>query len=333
MSGTSHNRSFRTILDPNKVDLGITSILAKMVPLVLTKQKYRSGTTPMFITLYVKYDKKHHEIKPIRQFLNGLRAIHFTHGIRFITDLVWAATSDNADIFYTHDGNSRHISNYQWTIRILSNGYIECEAKTFNRSSNQVYIDNTSRDISDYISTISPPDDDDEDTYLYLEAVYDEIAYNKAITDIDNHFHILLINDELNGSVFYHAIPIVGMSLLDAQRKYSRSLRNLLDLNILHKHLVMKDDYSVMSNLTGVLISALRDNENLPIKLRDVGLSYSIAELLFSYYVCNINNPKELSLHEVLLLKTIDDETSDDYDTIKTYHASMSDMELGDIAE
>ena len=322
MRDSPRGRSFNYLFSPDRISFGIDTVLQHILP--FKGIRYKDSNIPMLISVIINHDGHPYEFISIRKFIKALKKTQDRYFIRFITDLLWLEESDCTDSLYTFDGNLRDISDITWTITVRSNGHIGINARLTRPNANHLFIYDISKKVNQIIQTIPSPRcvDTTED---FVEQVHEKITEAKCIKTVDSNFHVLLIDDvDDDGRVYYHAIPIVGMTQLDANRKYKSYFRSFLENYVSQPRYLPDRDMATLDDVIICLINNIRDNENLPKKIKNKSLTYSLAEQLFSYYVSSMNDSRVFSTHDLILLRT----PFTDRDIVETRMISMDDLEL-----
>lgn len=276
---------------------------------------------PLIIQLDINDDMGKEDIHVMRIFLKKLRNVCQNYFVRFRTSILWAADSDNTDIFYINDELTNKHVDAVLHLKVFDKKTIICNADVCKKTRRLHSIDVLNKTMLEEI----PAEDDCGDEIGYLESIAD-FYISSGISDMlkyqgDDSLHVLFIPG-FEG-MEYHALPLYGFSNRDAKYRYLAAEKTLDFLTTKHS-LVIPDKLEPL-----VVMEALLETIQLQVDHGDrytlASDVYALTELLYAYHLITPREYKTKTKNEMILFQII--ENQDKTTTIQTYgieHDSVS---------
>lgn len=276
--------------------------------------------TPIIIQLVINDDITNGDLHQTRLFLKALRKTHNKYFIRFSTSILWAAESDNTDIFYTRSEDSDKHADVVIKVKVFDKHNMVLNAEVTKRTPRHSSLKMLSKTMVNEILAVDASGDE-----LDILASIADFYLITDVTEIlkragDDHFHILFI-PSLDGSSYY-TIPLYGMSYDDAKRRYLSSENALEFLTSKHKILIpdLIEETCVIDALVELIQRQEEDDANRYETAKD---TYALAELLYAYYTAApIPDKYPFDRHQALLFEIRD---MDDSTTLTRIHNILHD--------
>lgn len=296
--------------------------MAKLKP--LKNSRHRDNNLPTIIALNIKYSSDGRELLPLTKFLKHLKSIQENHFIRFTTDIFWANQSNLSDVFYTFDGDINDVSNIQWTVSILENGYINLIVKINKPTENHKNIIDISKRLRSlqYTMDTSPTEDG---IVEFGDALLRDSRLNRCIHTLNNTFDLLIVIDKVtNNSVVWYPIPIIGMNREDITSRYQKSLKSLIETFSHRSTIFKKLESTSVNEIILSLYLMICENERDKTISSKFNNTFHHAELLLSYFISSLSKPPKISDHNIVILHKNDFRPN----SITSYGTSMDNYEV-----
>lgn len=276
---------------------------------------------PLIINLDIPEDQSPENVYLIRLFLKKLRIVNQNYFVRFRTSILWAAESDNTDIFYTYDEFENKHFDATLHVKVFDKKtiLINVDIPRSNRRSAAVKF------LSKSMLEEIPAQDEDGDELAHLESISD-FYISSGIGDVlehegDDTLHVMFIPGW--EGLEYHALPLYGLTYRDAKHRFLSVEKHLDFLSTKHQ-LVIPDKLDTCAIMEALIeiIQLQVDHGDRYTLAKDV---YALTELLYAYHLitpsdCKCKDKNELLLFEIIEL--IDETTKIEVYSIE--HKSVS---------
>jgi hypothetical protein len=276
---------------------------------------------PLIINLDIPEDLSTENTHFMRIFLKKLRVVHQNYFVRFRTSILWAAESDNTDIFYTYDEFEDKHFDATLHVRIFDKKTILINADIPRNTRRNTALKCLSKSMLEEI----PAQDESGDELAHLEAISD-FYVSSGISDVlehegDDTLHVMFIPGW--EGIEYHALPLYGLTQRDAKHRFLSIERNLDFLSIKHQMVIPEklDTCAIMEALIEIIQMQVDHGDRYTLA-KDV---YALTELLYAYHLVTPNECKSKDKNELLLFEII--ELIDETTKIEVYsieHKSVS---------
>lgn len=303
MTNAVQRQVFKHIVSIDSLSMSLEKLMIKIWSI---KGGYRRKTLlPTLIGLEVVLKDRIHEVPTMRKFLKGLRGTQDKHFIRFVSTMIWAMESDNGDLFYTPDNASEEMCDIIWRIEVINSQYVVVVVDIPKTSHQNILFHSLCQSLTPSVGG-PVPDPSDEDTFDFLMRFYRTTDQLPSVRNLSTSFHVLLIPNREGNSLY--PIPLVGISVSDAKRKYAAAIKALTVAHRQHSEFFMQS--VTVSDVLSLLIESIQDNEFKGIRRKTSQCTYALAELLFSCCVVNDEDPEGQTNHDLLLFEKLDDDVN-----------------------
>lgn len=316
MAQGNHRVTTYTI-SPDRAFFSLDSLMEKCPTAIRTN--LRKNPNPAIITINVKYNGTHSEAVAIRRFMKAVGRIQKKYFVRFMTDILWAADSDNAGSFYTIDGNTRDVSDIVWDIEVTQNHLIRLTVSKKKRTSNMKFINDLHKKVLDILVNLNE-EGLPEDMFEVADRVGTDLFADKDIRELDSNLSVIILADRTNDNVRMMPHIVYGMSSTDTRAKFRKSFREIVEAYGLYPEWLDSEGISignVIVTLHGTITSIFEDREGREKALREI---YEHTELLLSYVCEYINDPSVVSGNDVIII----DVTGDPCDGAEIYLSQIN---------
>lgn len=307
MSRYTNGKTFNFIVPLGSIEASMDLLLKKISQAganVLSQK-----LIPSFIRIEIPEDLSNDEVHQVRLFLKGLRKVHTKYFLRFVTNLLWAAESDNTDIFYTRSNNADCHVDAVLSLKVLDRKSILIHTVVPKTTAKHRVLKQISKTMIKEIDTGCG--DDPVDILQTITRFHHKENLNEVIQTLgEDDFHMFFIPsiDEWN----LYPIALYGLSQTDAYHRYLAAENQLELLTISHQMVVPDKLYD--HEIVMALIETLQDQEVDGNHYRTAKAVYAIAELLFGYYLAHMTDNNEvLSSNESLCFEIIEDEYEENH--------------------
>lgn len=317
MSNAVERQSFTVVVDLANLDSGLTELMRRI-------SGHKSGRRlksllPTLVGLEVSRNNRPGEDCQLRQFVKSLRSLHQKHFVRFVTPYLWMAESDNKDLFYATDKNVRYSADVCWRIAVPTDGLIRVEVDMLSETEEQQIARKLCRSLTPSFDALDLPTHVNYLTGM-LERFYRTVEFVPEITKTDMNLHIVFIPDGVKRT--FYPIPLVGISLEDARRKYEMFRENMMIAqDVLYCEFMPRE--TTLPAILNLIIESIQDHEasgymaysatdrkkaHRPLGRRYTApVTYGHAELLLGWFTMHACPTQDMTNHEFLVFDRLYD--------------------------
>lgn len=294
------NSSFCYNVSIGNVDAAMTNLIHRLNDENLCNTEHR--LIPLIIQLNIEEHLSHQDIILIRMFLKHLRKVQLHNFVRFRCSLLWAAESDNTDIFYTIEENKNRHTDVMCNIRVIDKKTLILDVKVLSNTNKHEHIRSISKSMLEEVTI----DEHIDDEFFFISEIsrfYKHCDIKNILTHTgDDSFHVLFIPDP--DDYCYYPLPIYGMSKRDAKYRYLASEKTLEFLNTKHP-LVLREQHNT-ADVLELLVELLQIQVDHGDRYTLANQIYSLTELLYAYQMVLSDDVSNKDSHLLLLFEVIE---------------------------
>ncbi len=318
MSGSfdQYQYRFTHVVDLSKFDKHIDVIFKRVNQLGV--DNLARSLIPTFIHFNIANTS---DVKTMRLFLKKMRTVQSRYFVRCTVPLLWAAESDNTDMFYSYSENIHKHTDVVFDINIISQRYVEIKIKIPYTKRSHLIIKEISRDFATLVNV--PHSKNEDDTYRAIGHFHMTHNISKHVDQLNDDFHIIFIPQA--NSENYYPIPLLGLKAEDAERKAIACEKALMFMVESHNTILEEKPYT--AEIINMLVRMIRDNEELGDRYKSAQTTYHLSELLFGYHILLSKEHTEFknkkpSRHQCLMFELV---TIEDVEFVEMYKLKVSD--------
>lgn len=257
---------------------------------------------PLIIQLNIPTDMTHEDIHVMRLFLKKLRIVHQDYFVRFRTNLLWAAESDNTDIFYTTEVTEDRHTDCILHLKVFDKKTIIANAEICKKTKRSKTIDNLQKTMLNEIPL-------DSIAEFYMTSGIPAVLKCQG----DDTLHVFFISGCERFE--FHPLPLYGFNATDAKCRYVASEKSLDFLS--RKHQIVIPDRLDIKRIIEALLEIIQTHVDHGDRYTLAKEVYSLTELLYSYHLVMPKETKIEDRNELLVFDII--EKLDKTTTIQVY--------------
>lgn len=276
---------------------------------------------PLIIKLDIPEDISREDIHILRSFLKRFREIHQNYFVRFKTSILWAAESDNTDIFYINQDTTDHHVDMIFHLKVFDKKTLIVNIEICKKTKRCRSISSLQKAMIEEI----PAEDEQGDEYSYLASISD-FYVTSGISDVlelegDDSLHVMFIPGW--EGMEYHALPLYGFSKADAKYRYLAAEKTIEFLTLKHSLVIPErlDNFAIMESLLEIIQLQVDHGDRYTLS-KEI---YALTELLYAYHLITPNENKRDDKNELLMFEII--ENVDETTRVQVYsieHQSVS---------
>lgn len=285
MANATSKTTFTQIINLNKGNRDLIKLMGTLAANGISKGACQ--LIPTFIDIRFTEKQTDETIIPIRSFLKSLRSYQLTNFIRFISDVDTVMNSDCGDIFYTRSADTEHHKDVTFTTHILNHSHIEVRVKIHPITKTHLNIREISRITSDTLFGFKDNLSED-DICLAMIKFHRSGRFFDISNMCKDDVHVLFMpTGSYNGR---RTIPIFGLSAEDAIRRSRYTDREFTNLSEAYAPFVSEAIQT--QQIIQSLVNEITITSHTGPRSNSVSQVYSLAEILFGYYLRNREKEK-----------------------------------------
>lgn len=311
MSQVSQRSMTQHFVSLNKFDTSIERVMSTLWAALGPTVNQRMF--PTLIGLEIDFDGTTDDVGVLRSFLRKLRKVSQTHFVRFVTDTLWAAESDNVDVFYTHDEAKDDWCDVMWTIKFTRAKQIELTSVLSVDQDRHIFLNNLANNVKKFIP-FEKADTVEVAIARTVRRFYTSVKDIDIVHQLDENLHIFLIPNMCQSG--FYPIILYGMSYDDAFRK-GRRLMSELDYHANTKYEIFTDA-PCLGGMFNRTLDMIQETEKFGFNLKEAKDTYALTESIFGLYA--YKSRLEESKHDLIVINQFGDRRND----VNTYHYSLA---------
>jgi len=272
---------------------------------------------PTMIDLQLPQNLIEKDLPMVRKLFHSFKAAQQRNFIRCITSLDLAANCDCADAFYTRVADHpQHVDAF-CSVKNITGDYVELKVVVPFESRQNGMIRELSRQTDCIIDLEGDPNDTNELLSLMTQFCRNPHT-NYILSRISGPCHLLLVTNFDRDE--YIPIPVWGLSVEDAVRRFQLSHRNYSFLRQAHGDFVPhEDDHEEM---IVALLQLIRDRLEDGIRTESALEIYNLAELVMGYFMVQVGTA--VSNREIVMFDLFQDQEGEGLTSLRyTEHSKQ----------